>query len=134
MSFHLTAQDIRVENNHILVGKLQNQAGDYVESSIDLNRFLGNNNGDLFPFITCSHQYREREKRKLTIALSQLGHFEWFGHNFAQTAHGVHFAIEGGGHVPVLRAELTNLQNERVGGDVNLSEHVVNVNGHFEFQ
>lgn len=45
MSFHLTAQDIRVENNHTLVGKLQNQAGDYVESSIDLNRFLGNNNG-----------------------------------------------------------------------------------------
>lgn len=45
MSFHLTAQNIHVENNHILVGKLQNQAGDYVESSIDLNRFLGNNNG-----------------------------------------------------------------------------------------
>ena len=66
--------------------------------------------------------------------LPLLGRFEWFGHNFAQTAHGVHFAIEGGGHVPVLRAELTDLQNERVGGDVNLSEHVVNVNGSFEFQ
>ena len=62
------------------------------------------------------------------------GRFEWHGHNFAATAHDVHFAIDGGGHVPVLRAQLTNLNKEQVGADVNLSEHVVNVNGRFEYQ
>lgn len=47
MSFHLTGQDIRVEDNHILIASLQNEEGDYIESSIDLNQFIGNDNGML---------------------------------------------------------------------------------------
>lgn len=45
MSFHLTAQDIRVEDNHILVALLQNDDGEWNESAIDLDQFIGNDNG-----------------------------------------------------------------------------------------
>lgn len=45
MSFHVTAQDIRVDNKHVLVAQLQNESGEYVDASIDLNPFLGNKNG-----------------------------------------------------------------------------------------
>lgn len=47
MSFHLTGDDIRVEDNHVLVARLQNENGDYVDSSIDLDQFVGNDNGML---------------------------------------------------------------------------------------
>lgn len=53
MSFHLTGQDIRVENDHVLVALLQNENGDYVESSIDLNQFVGNDNGMLQQTVLC---------------------------------------------------------------------------------
>lgn len=45
MSFHVTSQDISVDNKHILVAQLQNEGGEYVDASIDLNQFLGNKNG-----------------------------------------------------------------------------------------
>lgn len=49
MSFHLTAQDIRVEDHHYLVGELQNEDGKFNQSSIDLDEFLGNDNGPFRP-------------------------------------------------------------------------------------
>ena len=45
MSFHVTAQDIRVDDKHVLVAQLQNESGEYVDASIDLSPFLGNKNG-----------------------------------------------------------------------------------------
>lgn len=45
MAFHLSAQDLRVEDKHYLVGQLQNFDGDLVDASINLDEFLGNNNG-----------------------------------------------------------------------------------------
>jgi hypothetical protein len=45
MSFHLTAEDIRIDNNHILVGRLRATDGSLRDTSIDLDRFLGNENG-----------------------------------------------------------------------------------------
>lgn len=45
MSFHLTAEEIRVEDNHVLFAYLRNDDGELVESRIDLNEHLGNDNG-----------------------------------------------------------------------------------------
>lgn len=45
MSFHLTAEDIRIEDSHRLVARLRNADGDLQDASIDLNTCLGNDNG-----------------------------------------------------------------------------------------
>lgn len=46
MSFHLSAEDIRVEDNHILKARLRNENGDWVDAEIDLNQHLGNQDGE----------------------------------------------------------------------------------------
>ena len=48
MSFHLTAEDIVIEDNHILKAQLRNEDDELVESTIDLNEHLGNNGGTHF--------------------------------------------------------------------------------------
>ncbi|BCR84439.1 CVNH domain-containing protein [Aspergillus chevalieri] len=106
MSFHLTGQQIRVEDNHILVASLQNEDGEWIDSSIDLDQFVGNDNGN----------------------------FQWDGQGFSQTASNVHFAIEGDADVPVLRGDLKDLEGNWNSRDLNLSERVENVNGQFQFQ
>ncbi|KAI9929086.1 hypothetical protein ASPWEDRAFT_103856 [Aspergillus wentii DTO 134E9] len=106
MSFHLSAENVRVEENHILVANLKNNNGEYHQVAVDLNVHIGNNNG----------------------------HFQWGGKDFSQTARNVHFGIEGGASVPVLRAELRTPNGDWVGADVNLDERVINNNGQFEFQ
>ena len=45
MSFHYSAEDIRVEDNHILKARLQRADGEWQDSEINLNDFLGNDNG-----------------------------------------------------------------------------------------
>jgi hypothetical protein len=45
MSFHLSAEDIELDDGHILKAKLGNGDGDMVDAEIDLNQFIGNNNG-----------------------------------------------------------------------------------------
>lgn len=45
MSFHVTAQEVRVDDKHVLVAQLQNEGGEYIDATLDLNQFLGNNNG-----------------------------------------------------------------------------------------
>ncbi|KAE8381077.1 CVNH domain-containing protein [Aspergillus bertholletiae] len=106
MSFHLSAENIRVEEDHVLVADLEVGDGSRRHAVVDLNVHLGNNNG----------------------------HFQWDGHNFSETARGVHFAIEGGGQVPVLRAELRDEEGNWESRDVNLAERIINENGHFVFQ
>ena len=53
--------------------------------------------------------------------------------NFSETAGNVHFRIEGDGEVPVLRAELQNVDGRPVPADINLSERIENDNGNFVF-
>lgn len=53
--------------------------------------------------------------------------------NFTETAENVTFSIEGGGAVPVLRANLKTADGGRRGADVNLSERVENNDGHLVF-
>jgi hypothetical protein len=45
MTFHYSAEDIRVDDGHMLRARLQNGNGDWVDSEIDLNEHLGNDNG-----------------------------------------------------------------------------------------
>lgn len=127
MSFHLTGQDIRIEDDHILVALLQNEDGDYVESSIDLNQFVGNDNGMLQQTMWSVKTW------KLTLSCA-IGNFHWDGENFSETAQYVHFAIEGDEDVPVLRGNLQDVDGNWESRDLNLAERVVNDNGQFVFQ
>ncbi|KAA8643636.1 CVNH domain-containing protein [Aspergillus tanneri] len=106
MSFHHSAEDIRIEDNHILVAQLMAEDGEMRESFIDLDNFIGNNNGS----------------------------FEWDGQNFSNSASDVRFEIEGGADVPVLRAMLINIEDELVDADINLAERIVNDKGDLVFQ
>jgi hypothetical protein len=47
MSFNGSAQDIRVEDNHILRARLSKGDGEWVDAELDLNNCIGNNNGRL---------------------------------------------------------------------------------------
>ena len=47
MSFQTSAQNIRVDDGHILRAQLQNEDGQFVDAEIDLNRFVGNDNGSV---------------------------------------------------------------------------------------
>ncbi|PYI30651.1 CVNH domain-containing protein [Aspergillus aculeatinus CBS 121060] len=106
MSFHLSASDVHIDDNHILVAVLRDEEGEEHESTLDLDEFLGNNEG----------------------------RFDWGGNGFSGSARDVTFSIEGGGEVPVLRAELANSEGEYFPADVNLSEHIENDNGKLVYQ
>ncbi|RDW70979.1 cyanovirin-n family protein [Coleophoma cylindrospora] len=105
MSFHLSAEDIRIDDGHVLRARLRNEGGELVDTEIDLDRYIGNSDG----------------------------RFEWEGQGFSQSAENVEFSIEGGGEVPVLRANLRNVEGEIIPCDVNLSERIENHNGQFVF-
>lgn len=45
MAFHLSSQDLHIDENRYLIGQLQNSDGEYIDASIDLDQFLGNNDG-----------------------------------------------------------------------------------------
>lgn len=48
MSFHASAANIRLEDDHVLIADLQNEDGDYVEARFDLDEILGNSDGKFF--------------------------------------------------------------------------------------
>jgi hypothetical protein len=45
MPFHHSAQNITIEDGHILKAELANMDGEWVEAEFDLNDCIGNNNG-----------------------------------------------------------------------------------------
>jgi hypothetical protein len=49
MSFHYSAQDIRVDDGHILRARLQRGDGEYNDAEIDLNNHIGADNGTSTP-------------------------------------------------------------------------------------
>ncbi|RYO96118.1 hypothetical protein DL763_003408 [Monosporascus cannonballus] len=105
MSFHISAEDIAVHDGHILRARLRNEGGELVDAEIDLDEFIGNDNG----------------------------RFDWSGKEFSHTAEDISFSIEGGDSVPVLRARLRDVNGEFHNADVNLSERIGNQNGSFVF-
>jgi hypothetical protein len=44
MSFHESAQNIRVDDGHRLVAELRNEGGDWVHAELNLDEILGNDN------------------------------------------------------------------------------------------
>jgi hypothetical protein len=48
MSFHYSAEDIRVDDGHMLRARLQRADGEWNDSEIDLNNYIGNDNGMLY--------------------------------------------------------------------------------------
>ncbi|KAK4132230.1 CVNH domain-containing protein, partial [Trichocladium antarcticum] len=106
MSFHASAQDIRVDDGHILRARLQNTNGEEVDAEIDLNQCIGNNDGT----------------------------FEWDGEGFAGSAENINFSLEGDDSVPILRASLRNVEGDLVDADINLSERIGNNDGNFSFE
>lgn len=52
MSFHLSAENIRIDGDHVLVAQLKNDDGELIDSSIDLDEILGNDDDmELFPIL-----------------------------------------------------------------------------------
>lgn len=45
MSFHLTADDVRIEEGHFLRAMLRNDAGEMCFSEVDLDVHIGNDDG-----------------------------------------------------------------------------------------
>lgn len=126
MSFHLSSKDLRVETHDgrsYLVGQATREDGSHNDVRLCLDEILGNDNGQCPPLGPQS-----------SFPNFQAGHFQWDGENFTGSAQNISFSIEGGGAVPVLRAELQNAEGHYQGADVNLSERVENVNGNLVFQ
>ncbi|KAF7557891.1 hypothetical protein G7Z17_g273 [Cylindrodendrum hubeiense] len=105
MSFHHSAEDISLEDGHILVAKLGNGDGDMVDATFDLNYYIGNDNGS----------------------------FQWGGENFSESSEDISFSLEGDDNSPILRATLHNVDGEGIERDLNLAERISNSNGEFIF-
>jgi hypothetical protein len=105
MTFYHTAEEIRIDDGHMLRARLQTADGNWNDSEIDLNSCIGNDNG----------------------------HFVWEGQGFADSAEDIHFALEGDGDVPVLRATLRDVDGNGETRDINLGERITNEDGHFRF-
>lgn len=65
-----------------------------------------------------------------------LGSFEWGGENFQDSAEDIEFSRDDrddGEAIPVLRANLGNLDGENVAADINLAERITNEDGHLKY-
>jgi hypothetical protein len=139
MSFHESAQNIRVEDGHRLVAELQNEEGDWVHAEINLDEILGNDNGMYHPRCRVPHSAISNFYPLPNVSVCAdndhhaTGHFQWGGENFSHSAERTFFDIEGDASVPILRAGLRNEEGEVTGADVNLSERIGNDNGSFVF-
>ncbi|KAK0390176.1 hypothetical protein NLU13_3748 [Sarocladium strictum] len=103
-NFHESAQDIHVEDGHVLKAVLNNVEGEGVEAEFDLNQIIGNVNGE----------------------------FVWGGENFALSAEEISFEIEE--DQPILRAQLYNVDGELIDCVLNLTERIGNNDGEFVFE
>jgi hypothetical protein len=105
-SFHETASETHLKDGHILVAQLQDGSGNTKHSEIDLNHFIGNENG----------------------------HFKWGGSGFQldNSAVEIHFGFEGADNQPILRAKLRDVDGNLHDRDLNLAENVENVFGEFK--
>jgi hypothetical protein len=105
MSFHASAQNIRVDDGHMLRATLFNADGEPVEAEFDLNSVIGNDNGT----------------------------FVWGSGDFSGSAEEISFSLEGDESVPILRAILRDVEGNLEHRDINLSERIGNDNGSFVF-
>lgn len=45
-NFHLSAEDISLEDGHILHAKVANEEGEFLDSQLDLDYYIGNDDGN----------------------------------------------------------------------------------------
>ncbi|KAI8715248.1 CVNH domain-containing protein [Fusarium sp. LHS14.1] len=105
VNFHLSSEDIELEDGHILVAKCGNGDGEMVESRLDLDYYIGNDDGS----------------------------FSWGGENFSGSAEDIELSIEGDDNVPILRAKLNPIDGDPVDADLNLAERIGNDGGNLVF-
>lgn len=122
MSFVESAEDVRLEDDHVLVANLQNEEGEMVEASIDLNSCIGNNCGNLSFAHYLQHVRSNRHP----------GSFEWEGGDFAESAEDISLEIED--DQPILRAKLNPPEGDPIDADINLAERISNQDGNFVFE
>ncbi|CAO2649215.1 Nn.00g066000.m01.CDS01 [Neocucurbitaria sp. VM-36] len=105
MTFHYSAEDIRIDDGHILRARLQKGDGEWNDAEIDLNEHIGNDNGSFF----------------------------WDGQGFSGSAENIQFNIECDGEAAVLRATLFDGEGNGQESDINLGERIGNNDGNFEY-
>ncbi|OAL02816.1 Cyanovirin-N [Phaeosphaeriaceae sp. SRC1lsM3a] len=105
MPFHHSAEDIRIDDGHVLRARLQRVDGEWNDAEIDLNNHIGNIDGT----------------------------FVWDGEGFSNSAENIYFSIEGDGEVPVLRATLLDVEGNGQERDLNLAERIGNNDGEFSY-
>lgn len=105
-SFHETASEVELKDGHILIANLQDGSGGVNRSQIDLNDFIGNDDGK----------------------------FQWGGKGFQleESAVDIYFNFEGADNQPILRAKLRDVDGNLHDRDLNLAENLENVFGHFK--
>lgn len=149
MSFHEQAQNVRVENNKILKAQLKNADGQFVDAEIDLDQFIGNDNGKFsLQFINarcllvCTSQLTTSSFRTLHMGCPRYepnhtlildGYADDSVTGFSGSAENVTCSLEGAAGVPILRADLANAAGEKTAHDLNLGERIRNVNGQFQY-
>ncbi|RSL42187.1 hypothetical protein CEP54_015563 [Fusarium duplospermum] len=99
-NFHDTSVNIWLEDGHILHAECGDGEGGAPESTLDLNYYIGNNDGS----------------------------FEWGGENFSGSASEISLQMEGDGQ-PILRALLNPIDGDPIPADVNLAERIGNDHG-----
>ncbi|KAF4962173.1 hypothetical protein FSARC_9747 [Fusarium sarcochroum] len=105
VNFHESSEDIRLEDGHILIANCGNGEGDYVESTLDLDYYIGNDDGS----------------------------FQWGGEGFSGSASDITLSIEGDDNVPILRAWLNPMDGDAVEANLNLAEAIGNDSGTLVF-
>ncbi|PSR90465.1 Cyanovirin-N [Coniella lustricola] len=105
-NFHHSCEidSCRVENGHILRCRVARADGEFVESEIDLNSCIGNEDGS----------------------------FQWGAGNFSESAEEIRFEFEG--DQPILRARLRRENGEWEERDINLTERIMNRDGCLSFE
>lgn len=135
MSFHVNADELRVEEGHFLRGKLPNEDGDLVEAEVDLDEFIGNEDGTSRPASISATSMQYSWQLTYLCLKTWIGEFQWGGENFSHSTDNVSFDLLGDEEeqVPILHAELSKLDEESVAQDINLAERIANINGEFVF-
>ncbi|GKU07070.1 cyanovirin-n [Fusarium langsethiae] len=100
-NFHESSSNIWLEDGHILHAECGDGEGGSVESTLDLDYYIGNNDGS----------------------------FEWGGEGFSGSASDVSFELEGDDGNPILRAVLNPIDGDPVEADLNLAERIGNDSG-----
>lgn len=119
-NFHTSAHDIELKNDHKLKCKLKNSNGKIVESSIDLNDYIGNSDGPVL-------HYNPTTDMSLT---SGIGWFKWESANFSKSAKNICLRENG----TKLEADLPTADGgyrERQG--IELSDRIENCDGKLVF-